>query len=318
MCIGISIIAAYHIGEAALPGGGLFGTSVATMGMLSSAVYVLAMDTFGPIADNAGGIVEMSEQPELVRDITDRLDAVGNVTKAATKGYSIGSAGLACFLLFSAFMDVVHAQSGLPFGTIDFAVPEVFVGGLFGGMLVFTFSGMACQAVGVCAQDVVTEVRRQFALGGIMEGTRKPDYSACVSIVAAAALKEMRKPAALALCLPVSVGFIFRVVGSFQGKPLLGPMVLAGLLMVATITGILLSLFLNNAGGAWDNAKKYVETGMFGGKGSEAHKAAVTGDTVGDPFKDTAGPSLHVLIKLLSTVSLVLGPLFISSSAQAM
>ena len=159
VCIGISIIAAYHIGEAALPGGGLFGTSVATMGMLSSAVYVLAMDTFGPIADNAGGIVEMSEQPELVRDITDRLDAVGNVTKAATKGYSIGSAGLACFLLFSAFMDVVHAQSGLPFGTIDFAVPEVFVGGLFGGMLVFTFSGMACQAVGVCAQDVVTEVR---------------------------------------------------------------------------------------------------------------------------------------------------------------
>ena len=159
MCIGISIIAAYHIGEAALPGGGLFGTSVATMGMLSSAVYVLAMDTFGPIADNAGGIVEMSEQPELVRDITDRLDAVGNVTKAATKGYSIGSAGLACFLLFSAFMELVEEESGVPFKSVDFAVPEVFVGGLFGGMLVFTFSGMACQAVGVCAQDVVTEVR---------------------------------------------------------------------------------------------------------------------------------------------------------------
>ena len=169
------------------------------------------------------------------------------MTKAATKGTD-RLKGLACFLLFSAFADVVHAQSGLPFGTIDFAVPEVCVGGLFGGMLVFTFSGMACQAVGVCAQDVVTEVRRQFALGGIMEGTRKPDYSACVSIVAAAALKEMRKPAALALCLPVSVGFIFRVVGSFQGKPLLGPMVLAGLLMVATITGIRLSLFLNTAG----------------------------------------------------------------------
>ena len=221
-----------------------------------------------------------------------------------------GSAGLACFLLFSAFMELVEEESGVPFKSVDFAVPEVFVGGLFGGMLVFTFSGMACQAVGVCAQDVVTEVRRQFALGGIMEGTRKPDYSACVSIVAAAALKEMRKPAALALCLPVSVGFIFRVVGSFQGKPLLGPMVLAGLLMVATITGILLSLFLNNAGGAWDNAKKYVETGMFGGKGSEAHKAAVTGDTVGDPFKDTSGPALNILMKLMAILSLVFAQYF--------
>ena len=314
VCTGASILIAYHLGGWAMPGGGLFGTSVATMGMLSSAVYVLAMDTFGPIADNAGGIVEMSDQPEIVRDITDRLDAVGNVTKAATKGYSIGSAGLACFLLFSAFMDVVQEQSGLPFKTVDFATPEVFVGGLLGGMLVFAFSGLAIQAVGKCAQDVVAEVRAQFAeRPGIMDGSQKPDYTRCVAIVTKAALQEMKKPGLLALSLPVAVGFTFRLVGSAQHKPLLGPTVLAGFLMVSTITGILLSLFLNNAGGAWDNAKKYIETGRYGGKGSEAHKAAVTGDTVGDPFKDTAGPSLHVLIKLLATVSLVLGPLFIST-----
>ena len=317
VAIGVSILAAYHIGESALPGGGLFGTSVATMGMLSSAVYVLAMDTFGPIADNAGGIVEMSDQPEIVRDITDRLDAVGNVTKAATKGYSIGSAGLACFLLFSAFMDLVHELSGLPFKTVDFAVPEVFVGGLMGGMLVFVFAGLCVEAVGRCAHDVVEEVRRQFGeKPGIMDGTQLPDYNRCVSIVAKAALKEMRTPGGLACLLPIGVGFVFRLLGGLQGKPLLGPMVLAGMLMVATTAGILMSLFLNNAGGAWDNAKKYVETGKHGGKGSEAHKAAVTGDTVGDPFKDTAGPSLHVLIKLLSTISLVLGPLFISAVAH--
>jgi len=207
---------------------------------------------------------------------------------------------------------MVQEQSGLPFKVVDFAIPEVFVGGLFGGMLVFVFSGMAMQAVGKCAQDVVTEVRLQFAeYPGIMDGTQKPDYNRCVAIVTAAALKEMRKPGALALCFPITVGFVFRIVGSLQGKPLLGPQVMAGLLMTATTTGILLSLFLNNAGGAWDNAKKYIESGKYGGKGSEAHKAAVTGDTVGDPFKDTAGPSLHVLIKLLATVSLVLGPVFI-------
>jgi H(+)-translocating pyrophosphatase len=310
------------------------------MGMLSSAVYVLAMDTFGPIADNAGGIVEMSDQPELVRDITDRLDAVGNVTKAATKGYSIGSAGLACFLLVSAFMELVQNSSGRAFRHVDFAIPEVFVGGLLGarpprrtparrrragapsrraalsagGMLVFVFSGFAMKAVGTCAQQVVVEVRRQFEeRPGIMDGSQKPDYQKCVAIVASSALVEMRKPGLLALCFPILVGLIFKWLGSWQGRPLLGPMVLAGMLMSATICGILLSLFFNNAGGAWDNAKKYIETGAHGGKGSEAHKAAVTGDTVGDPFKDTAGPSLHVLIKLLSTVSLVLGPIFIAN-----
>ncbi len=261
VCVGISILAAYHMGDSAIPGGGLFGTSVATMGMLSSAVYVLAMDTFGPIADNAGGIVEMSDQPEIVRDITDRLDAVGNVTKAATKGYSIGSAGLACFLLFSAFMELVSEQSGRRFAHVDFAIPEVFVGGLLGGMLVFTFSGFAMKAVGICASQVVVEVRRQFHdRPGIMDGSQKPDYSACVSIVAAAALKEMRKPGLLALAFPIAVGVVFKYLGSWQSKPLLGPQVLAGMLMSSTMTGILLSLFLNNAGGAWDNAKKYIET----------------------------------------------------------
>mmetsp|Transcript_22844 Transcript_22844/g.54307 ORF Transcript_22844/g.54307 Transcript_22844/m.54307 type:complete len:241 (-) Transcript_22844:243-965(-) len=209
---------------------------------------------------------------------------------------------------------VVHEASGLPFKSVDFAVPEVFVGGLLGGMLVFVFAGLCCQAVGKCAADVVQEVRRQFAeKPGIIDGSQLPDYNKCVSIVATASLKEMRKPGLLALGLPVFVGFFFRVLGGLQGKPLLGPMVLAGMLITATICGILMSLFLNNAGGAWDNAKKYIETGKHGGKGSEAHKAAVTGDTVGDPFKDTAGPSLHVLIKLLSTISLVLGPVFIAS-----
>lgn len=319
VCIVISILTTYHLGESAMPGGGLFGTSVATMGMLSSAVYVLAMDIFGPIADNAGGIVEMSDQPDSVRDITDRLDAVGNTTKAATKGYSIGSAGLACFLLFSAFMDVISGTvkekdpSAAMFTTVDFSKPEVFCGGLLGGMLVFLFSSMSINSVGVTAHVVVREVRRQFNdHPGIMDYQEKPDYQACVSIVAKAALEQMRMPGLLAIFMPVGVGMLFRFIGGIQGNSLLGPEVCAGFLMSATIVGILMALFLNNAGGAWDNAKKYVEMGVHGGKGSETHKATVTGDTVGDPFKDTAGPSIHVLIKLLSTITLVAGPLFIA------
>eukprot|EP00004_Rigifila_ramosa_P021478 TRINITY_DN5729_c0_g1_i1.p1 TRINITY_DN5729_c0_g1~~TRINITY_DN5729_c0_g1_i1.p1 ORF type:complete len:801 (-),score=180.30 TRINITY_DN5729_c0_g1_i1:28-2283(-) len=294
------------------PQGGLFGTAVATMGMLSTAAYILAMDTFGPIADNAGGIAEMSGQPEHVREITDRLDAVGNVTKATTKGYSIGSAALACFLLFSAYMDEVEAFSGRKFQSINVAIPEVFVGGLLGAMLVYLFSSLAIHAVGRTAQDVVREVRRQFReKPGIMTGQEKPDYHHCVAIVAQAALNEMKAPGLLAVGMPVFVGFVFKYVGIAKNEPLLGVEVLGGFLMSATVSGILMALFLNNAGGAWDNAKKLVETGMHGGKGSETHKATVTGDTVGDPFKDTAGPSLHVLIKLLSTVTLVLCPLFL-------
>ncbi|PIN08859.1 Inorganic diphosphatase [Handroanthus impetiginosus] len=319
LVISISIISAFWLGhtsglvdESGSPTGGLFGTAVATMGMLSTAAYVLTMDMFGPIADNAGGIVEMSQQPESVRDITDVLDAVGNTTKATTKGFAIGSAALASFLLFSAYMDEVASFAHVPFNQVDIAIPEVFIGGLLGSMLIFLFSAWACSAVGRTAQEVVNEVRRQFIeRPGIMDYKEKPDYSRCVSIVASASLREMIKPGALAIISPIVVGFIFRVLGHYTGHPLLGAKVVAALLMFATVSGILMALFLNTAGGAWDNAKKYIETGALGGKGSDCHKAAVTGDTVGDPFKDTAGPSLHVLIKMLATITLVMAPVFL-------
>ncbi|KAK8956191.1 Pyrophosphate-energized membrane proton pump 2 [Platanthera guangdongensis] len=317
--ISLAIISAYWLGqtcglvdETGSPTGGLFGTAVATMGMLSTAAYVLTMDMFGPIADNAGGIVEMSQQPESVREITDVLDAVGNTTKATTKGFAIGSAALASFLLFSAYMDEVSAFSHIPFKQVDIAIPEVFVGGLLGAMLIFVFSAWACAAVGRTAQEVVNEVRRQFIeRPGIMEYKEKPDYGRCVSIVASASLREMIKPGALAIVSPIAIGIIFRMLGHVTGQPLLGAKVVASLLMFATVSGILMALFLNTAGGAWDNAKKYIETGALGGKGSDCHKAAITGDTVGDPFKDTAGPSLHVLIKLLATITLVMAPVFL-------
>ncbi|WRX27609.1 Pyrophosphate-energised proton pump - like 3 [Theobroma cacao] len=325
LVISISIISAFWLGhtsglvdETGSPTGGLFGTAVATMGMLSTAAYILTMDMFGPIADNAGGIVEMSQQPESVREITDVLDAVGNTTKATTKGFAIGSAALASFLLFSAYMDEV-----------DIAIPEVFIGGLLGSMLIFLFSAWACAAVGRTAQEVVKEVRRQFIeRPGIMDYKEKPDYGRCVAIVASASLREMIKPGALAIVSPIVVGFLFRVLGHYTGHPLLGAKVVAAMLMFATVSGILMALFLNTAGGAWDNAKKFIETGALGGKGSDSHKAAVTGDTllplglgrsgedganlrVGDPFKDTAGPSLHVLIKMLATITLVMAPVFL-------
>ncbi|KAL6649177.1 hypothetical protein ACP70R_013401 [Stipagrostis hirtigluma subsp. patula] len=319
LVISVAIISAYWLGqtsglvdESGNPTGGLFGTAVATMGMLSTAGYVLTMDMFGPIADNAGGIVEMSQQPESVRDITDVLDAVGNTTKATTKGFAIGSAALASFLLFSAYMDEVASFAQLPFKEVDIAVPEIFVGGLLGSMLIFLFSAWACSAVGKTAQEVVNEVRRQFIeRPGIMEYKEKPDYGRCVAIVASASLREMIRPGALAIISPMAIGVIFRIVGHSTGQPLLGAKVVASMLMFATVAGILMALFLNTAGGAWDNAKKYIETGALGGKGSEAHKAAVTGDTVGDPFKDTAGPSLHVLIKMLATITLVMAPIFL-------
>eukprot|EP00937_MAST-01D_sp_MAST-1D-sp2_P005686 g5686.t1 len=315
-----ALLCSYHLGQASgitdkatgLPAGGLYGTAVATMGMLSSAVFVLTMDFFGPIADNAGGIVEMGEQPEEVREITDLLDAVGNTTKAATKGFAVGSAALACFLLFSAFMDEVSMYTGQPFKQVDIAVPEVFVGGMLGAALVHLFSSFALAAVGRSAQAVVVEVRRQFAEHpGIMRKTENPDYQTCVTMVTKSALEEMIRPGALAVFSPIVVGLVFKQIGRHVGDPAMGPKAVAGMLMFATVSGVMMSLYMNNAGGAWDNAKKLVETGAFGGKGSEAHKAAVTGDTVGDPFKDTAGPSLHVLIKLLSTITLVLAPLFV-------
>src|SRR5216117_3251023 len=303
--IGVAIIASYKLGASSgLEHSGLFGTAVATMGMLGTDAYILAMDTFGPITDNAGGIIEMSHQPEAIRRRTDRLDAVGNTTKALTKGYAIGSAALAAFLLFSAYLDEVTAL-GSPLAAVDISKPEVFVGGLLGAMLVFWFSALAIGAVTRAAVSVIQEVRRQFqADPGILKGTSKPDYGRAVDIVTIGALKEMVAPGLLAVGMPIAVGLVFK---GFH----VGAETVAAFLMVGTIGGILVATMLNNGGGAWDNAKKFIEAGEYGGKGGPAHKAAVVGDTVGDPFKDTAGPSLHVLIKLLSTVTLVLAPLFV-------
>ena len=280
---------------------GVFGTAVATMGMLMSAAYILAMDTFGPIADNAGGVTEMSEAPGDVRDITDGLDAVGNTTKALTKGYAIASAALAAFLLFSAYLETAGLKE------VNLAKVEVFIGAMLGGMLVFLFSSLAIRAVGRSAQAMILEVRRQWREEpGILEGKVEPDYARAVDISTRSALREMIAPGLLAVLLPVAVGLILRAEAE------------AAMLMVGTIVGVLLATVMNNAGGAWDNAKKYIEAGHLLdadgnsiGKGTDEHAASVVGDTVGDPFKDTAGPSLHVLVKLLSTITLVLAPVFI-------
>lgn len=317
--IGCALLSSYKIGRFAFGGesmssAGLYGTAVATMGMLSTVVFVLAMDVFGPITDNAGGIVEMSEQPEHVRDITDTLDAVGNTTKAITKGFSVGSASLACFLLFSAFLDEVSEIAGVRLESVDIATPEVFLGGIAGATLVFYFSGQCMTAVGSAAQEVVSNVRQQFReKPGIMDYSQRPDYASCVSIVTQAALREMCMPGLVAVTVPLLVGVFFRLLGGEEDR-LLGAKAIACFLMFATATGVLFAIFLNTAGGAWDNAKKYIEKGVHGGKGSSAHKSAVTGDTVGDPCKDTAGPSLHVLIKLLSTITLVCSPLFVGEA----
>jgi K(+)-stimulated pyrophosphate-energized sodium pump len=317
--VSIALVASYMLGASACPHGGLFGTAVATMGMLGTAGYILAMDTFGPITDNAGGIVEMSEQPEEVRKRTDRLDSCGNTTKALTKGYAVGSAALAAFLLFSAYIDEVHhyaGESAMP--GINLSKPEVFVGALLGATLVFYFSALTIRAVGRAAKSVIEAVRVQFApfrVNGVLTLPEKfePDYKKVVDIVTAGALKQMVLPGVIVVAAPIATGLVFKYLGRGQTPQdlTLGAEVVAGFLMVGTIGGILMALFLNNAGGAWDNAKKYIETGAHGGKRSDPHKAAVVGDTVGDPFKDTAGPSLHVLIKLLSTITLVLAPLFL-------
>jgi K(+)-stimulated pyrophosphate-energized sodium pump len=352
--ISAALLLSYYFGVQGLAGvagisdyaKGIYGTAIATMGMLSCAAYILAMDTFGPITDNAGGIIEMSNQPDSIRERTDKLDSAGNTTKALTKGYAVGSASLAAFLLFSAYLEeikvivtskVANAGGYMPVGwsftNINLAQVPVFVGALLGATLTYLFSSMAIKAVGRTAQMVVQDVRNQFKENpGIMLGTSKPNYARCVNIVTGAALKEMVLPGVLVVGLPVVVGLIFRhLSSSYQanatvyapgailpvpaigGVPvnLAGAEAVAGLLMVGTISGVLLAMLMNNGGGAWDNAKKFIETGEYGGKKSEAHKAAVVGDTVGDPFKDTAGPSLHVLIKLLATITLVLAPLFV-------
>jgi K(+)-stimulated pyrophosphate-energized sodium pump len=354
IAISAALLLSYYFGVQGLAGvagvsdyaKGIYGTAIATMGMLSCAAYILAMDTFGPITDNAGGIIEMSNQPDSIRERTDKLDSAGNTTKALTKGYAVGSASLAAFLLFSAYLEEIkvivtakvaaaggYMPVGWSFTNINLAQVPVFVGALLGATLTFLFSSMAIKAVGRTAQMVVQDVRNQFKENpGIMLGTSKPDYARCVNIVTGAALKEMVLPGVLVVGLPVVVGLIFRhfsasyqattlvyapgavlPVPAIGGVPvnLAGAEAVAGLLMVGTIAGVLLAMLMNNGGGAWDNAKKFIETGQYGGKKSEAHKAAVVGDTVGDPFKDTAGPSLHVLIKLLATITLVLAPLFV-------
>ena len=321
LVISAAILGSYYLGKFGLPGiaeqaAGLYGTAIATMGMLSTCAYILAMDTFGPITDNAGGIIEMSQQPEEIRRRTDRLDAVGNTTKALTKGYAIGSAALAAFLLFSAYIDEVKMaleKSGraLTNFSIDIGHVPVFAGALIGAMIVFLFASLAIRAVGRTAQTVISEVRRQFkADPGIMKGTSDPDYGTCVDIVTKSALKAMVAPGILPVVSPIAVGLLFRHFTQVPGGTPVGAASVAAFLMVGTMAGVLLALMMNNGGAAWDNAKKYIETGVYGGKGSEAHKAAVVGDTVGDPLKDTAGPSLHVLIKLLSTITLVAAPLF--------